>query len=85
MTVPNRSRGLIAHGCRQHVPTPPLRLALYMAASAAAKTVAPLLSGRYGLLVVDVTPPAWGRATMLVRAVNENGTEIDRFTLSRPS
>jgi hypothetical protein len=39
----------------------------------------------YGLLVVDVAPPAWGNATMLLRAVNENGTEIDRFTLSRPS
>jgi hypothetical protein len=39
----------------------------------------------YGLLVVDVAPPAFGKATMLVRAINENGTEIDNFTLSRPS
>jgi hypothetical protein len=38
----------------------------------------------YELLVVDVTPPSYGGATtMLVRAVNEYGTEIDRFTLSR--
>jgi hypothetical protein len=38
----------------------------------------------YELLVVDVTPPSFGGVTtMLVRAVNEAGTEIDRFTLRR--
>ncbi len=38
----------------------------------------------YELLVVDVTPPSFGgTTTMLVRAINEYGTEIDRFTLSR--
>jgi 3',5'-cyclic AMP phosphodiesterase CpdA len=40
----------------------------------------------YGLLVVDVTPPFFGgRTTMQVRALNESGTEVDRFTLSRNS
>ena len=37
----------------------------------------------YGLLVVDVAPPAFGKATMVVRALNENGVELDNFTLSR--
>ena len=32
-------------------------------------------------MVVDVTPSAFGSATMLVRGLNENGAEIDRFTL----
>jgi hypothetical protein len=37
----------------------------------------------YALLVVDVTPALWGQSSLLVRALNENGTEIDRFTLVR--
>ena len=37
----------------------------------------------YGLLVVNVAPPAFGKATMVVRALNENGVELDNFTLSR--
>jgi hypothetical protein len=38
----------------------------------------------YCLLVVDVTPPTFGRpSTMLVRGLNEGGVEIDRFTLTR--
>ncbi len=40
----------------------------------------------YCLLVVEVSPPAFGRlTTLLVRGLNESGTEIDRFTLSRNS
>jgi hypothetical protein len=40
----------------------------------------------YGVLVVDVTPPFFGgRTTMQVRALNESGTEVDSFTLSRNS
>jgi hypothetical protein len=38
----------------------------------------------YEILVVDVTPPGYGgTTTMLVRAVNEYGTEVDRVTLAR--
>jgi hypothetical protein len=38
----------------------------------------------YCLLVVEVTPPTFGRpTTMLVRGLNEGGTELDRFTLQR--
>jgi Calcineurin-like phosphoesterase/Purple acid Phosphatase, N-terminal domain len=37
----------------------------------------------YCLLVVDVAPSLFGKSTMLVRALNEGGTEIDRFTLIR--
>jgi hypothetical protein len=38
----------------------------------------------YGLLVVDVTPPLFGgRTSMAVRALDERGTEVDSFTLSR--
>jgi hypothetical protein len=37
----------------------------------------------YALLVVDVVPSWFGKSTMLVRAINENGAEIDRFTLQR--
>jgi hypothetical protein len=38
----------------------------------------------YELLVVDVTPRSFGgSAKMQVRAVNENGVEIDTFTLAR--
>ena len=37
----------------------------------------------YGLVVVDVNPSSFGPATMLVRALNENSEEIDRFTLAR--
>jgi hypothetical protein len=40
----------------------------------------------YCLLVVDVTPPSFGRATtLLVRGLNENGVEVDRVTLARSS
>jgi hypothetical protein len=28
-----------------------------------------------------VAPPALGKATMLVRAINENGTEINSFLI----
>ena len=39
----------------------------------------------YGLVVVTVTPGGFGRpTTMLVRALNGSGTEIDRVTLARP-
>jgi hypothetical protein len=34
-------------------------------------------------VVVDVNPSAFGPSTMLVRILNENSTEIDRFTLAR--
>jgi hypothetical protein len=38
----------------------------------------------YCLLVVQVTPPRFGGpTTLLVRGLNEGGTEIDRFTLAR--
>lgn len=37
----------------------------------------------YGLLVVNVAAPVFGKATMVVRALNENGVELDNFTLSR--
>jgi hypothetical protein len=38
----------------------------------------------YELLVVDVNPGGFGsRSTMLVRCLNESGSEIDRFTLQR--
>jgi hypothetical protein len=38
----------------------------------------------YCLLVVDVTPPTFGRPPiMLVRGLNESGVEVDRFTLVR--
>jgi hypothetical protein len=38
----------------------------------------------YEILVVDVMPPSYGgTTTMLVRAVNEYGMEIDRVTLAR--
>jgi hypothetical protein len=38
----------------------------------------------YALLVVDVVPPTWGRpATLAVNALDENGTPVDTFTLSR--
>jgi hypothetical protein len=38
----------------------------------------------YCLLVVEVTPPTFGRpTTMLVRGLNENGIEVDRVTLTR--
>ena len=37
----------------------------------------------YGLVVVNVSPSAWGKSTMLVRAINEDGTEIGRFALMR--
>jgi hypothetical protein len=37
----------------------------------------------YCLLVVDVAPSIFGKSTMLVRVLNENGAEIDRFTLLR--
>jgi hypothetical protein len=40
----------------------------------------------YALVVVDVTPPNFGQpTTLLVRALNENGVEIDRVSLVRPS
>jgi hypothetical protein len=40
----------------------------------------------YCLLVVDVTPPSFGRSTtLLVRGLDENGGEVDRFTLARSS
>jgi len=40
----------------------------------------------YALVVVDVTPPNFGQSTtLLVRALNENGIEIDRVSLVRPS
>lgn len=40
----------------------------------------------YGLLVVNVNPPSFGgRTSMQVRALNESGIEVDRFTLSRQS
>jgi hypothetical protein len=49
-------------------------------------TWAQVRSTGYCLLVVDVSPPAFGRlTTLLVRGLNESGTEIDRFTLSRNS
>jgi hypothetical protein len=36
--------------------------------------------------VVSVMPPSFGgRTSMQVRALNESGTEVDRFTLSRQS
>jgi hypothetical protein len=34
-------------------------------------------------LLVDVAPPAFEKATALMRAINENGTEIDDVTLIR--
>jgi hypothetical protein len=39
----------------------------------------------YNLLVVDATPGTGHGApsTLLVRGLNENGTEVDRFTLVR--
>ncbi len=37
----------------------------------------------YSLLVVQVVPRFFGRTTMLLRAINESGTEIDRVTLAR--
>jgi Purple acid Phosphatase, N-terminal domain/Calcineurin-like phosphoesterase len=40
----------------------------------------------YCLLVVSVEPASWkGTTSMLVRGLNENGVELDRFTLSRPA
>jgi hypothetical protein len=40
----------------------------------------------YALVVVDVTPPNFGQSTtLLVRALNEQGIEIDRVSLVRPS
>ena len=38
----------------------------------------------YALVVAEVNPSAFGPSTMLVRILNENSTEIDRFTLARP-
>jgi hypothetical protein len=32
---------------------------------------------------MDVAPSYFGKSTMVVRAPNESGTEIDRFTLLR--
>jgi hypothetical protein len=41
----------------------------------------------YCLLVVDSTPATWsgGTSTLLVRGLNEDGVELDRFTLARSS
>jgi hypothetical protein len=36
-----------------------------------------------GLLVVTVSPSAWGKPPCWFRAINENGTDVDRFTLIR--
>jgi Purple acid Phosphatase, N-terminal domain/Calcineurin-like phosphoesterase len=41
----------------------------------------------YCLVVGEVTPPGWGggTTTLLIRALNEYGVEIDRITISRSS
>ena len=40
----------------------------------------------YCLLVVSVEPSSWkGTTSMVVRGLNENGVELDRFTLTRPT
>jgi hypothetical protein len=38
----------------------------------------------YCLVVGEVTPPRYGgQTTLAIRGLDEDGTEIDRFTLSR--